>query len=110
MDREADSLASIVRDSTAFAQPDGERVRGAVRTYVRTVVDEEWELICEGRDSLQASRAPDGVFAALQAVEPRTPAATGFYDDSVRQLNDALDARRDLLEAARRACLSSWQR
>ena len=76
-------------------------MRGAVGTYVRTVVDEEWELMRDGGDSLRASRALDGVFAALQAVEPRTPAATGFYDDSVRQLNDALDARRDRLEAAR---------
>jgi hypothetical protein len=101
VDREADSLASIVRDSTAFPEQDGERVRDAVRTYVRTVVDEEWGLMRGGRDSLRASRALDGVFAALQAVEPKTPAATGFYDDSVRQLNDALDARRDRLQAAR---------
>ena len=55
----------------------------------------------EGGDSLGASRALDGVFAALQAVEPKTPAATGFYDDSVRQLNNALDSRRDRLEASR---------
>ena len=99
--READSLASLVRDSDAFAQPEGDRVRGAVGAYVRAVVDEEWELMREGSDSVRASRALDGVFGALQAVEPRTPAATGFYDDSVRQLNDALDARRDRLEAAR---------
>ena len=90
-----------MRDSTAFTGQDGERVRGAVGTYVRTVVDDEWELMREGGDSLQASRALDAVFAALQSVEPTTPAATGFYDDSVRQLNDALDARRDRLEAAR---------
>ena len=76
VNREADSLASIVRDSTAFPEQDGERVRGAVRTYVRTVVDEEWGLMREGRDSLRASRALDGVFAALQAVEPKTPAAS----------------------------------
>src|SRR6476619_2635386 len=31
----------------------------------------------------------------------KTPAATGFYDDSVRQLNGALDARRDRLQASR---------
>ena len=79
VDREADSLASIVRDSTAFPDQDAERVRGAVRTYVRTVVDEEWGLKRDGRDSLRASRALDGVFAALQAVEPRhrqRPAST----------------------------------
>jgi Protein of unknown function (DUF4239) len=109
VNREADALASIVRDSTAFPQPEGEHVRAAVRTYVRTVVDEEWGQMREGRDSLQASRALDGVFAALQAVEPTTPAATGFYDDSVRQLNDALDARRDRLEASAAGFPSSWQ-
>ena len=54
VDREADSLAC---DSTvAFPEQDGERVRSAVRTYVRTVVDAEWGLMREGRDSLQASR------------------------------------------------------
>jgi hypothetical protein len=73
VNREADSLASIVRDSSAFPQPEGERVRSAIRGYVHTVVDEEWAQMREGRDSLQASRALDGVFAALQAVEPTTP-------------------------------------
>ena len=99
--READSLASIVRDSAAFPEPDRDRVRDAVRTYVRAVVDEEWELMREGSDSPRASRALDGIYEALQAVEPTTPAATAFHDDSVRQLNDALHARRDRLEAAR---------
>jgi hypothetical protein len=99
--READSLSSIVRDSAAFPQPDGVRVRSAVGAYARAVVDDEWAQMQDGRDSLQASRELDRLFAALQAVEPRSPAATGFYDDAVRQLNDALDARRDRLAAAR---------
>ena len=76
-------------------------MRSAVRTYVRTVVDAEWGLMREGRDSLRASRALDGVFAALPARGAQNTRRTGFYDDSVHQLNDALDARRDLLEAAR---------
>jgi hypothetical protein len=99
--READSLASLVRDSAAFAQPEGDRVRDAVGIYARAVVEEEWELMRDGSNSPRATRALDGVFAALQNVEPRSPDATGFFDDSVRQLNDALDARRDRLEAAR---------
>jgi hypothetical protein len=48
---------------------------------VRMVVDEEWRLMRDGGDSLRASLVLDGVFAALQAVEPKTRAATGFYDD-----------------------------
>ena len=98
--READSLASIVRDSAAFPEAEGDRVRSAVGTYVRAVVDDEWAQMHDGNDSLQAATALDGVFTALQTVEPRSPGATGFFDDSVRQLNDALDARRDRLEAS----------
>ena len=49
----------------------------------------------EGGDSPRAWSAIGGVFDALQSVEPSSPAAVAFYDDSVRQLNRALDARRD---------------
>jgi hypothetical protein len=97
---EADSLASIVRDSAAFPEPERDRVRGAVRTHVRAVVDDEWARMRDGSDSPRATSALDAVFDALQTVEPRSPGATGFFDDSVRQLNDALDARRDRLDAA----------
>jgi hypothetical protein len=99
--READALASLVRDSDAFASPQGSDVRAAVGNYVRAVVEDEWPRMHDGEDSRRASDALDGVFGALQTVEPRSPGATGFYDDSVRQLNDALDARRDRLEASR---------
>jgi Protein of unknown function (DUF4239) len=99
--READSLASIVRDSDAFPQGDGARIRAAVGAYARVVTDDEWPQMRNGQESLAASRALDGVFAALQATKPRTSSATSFYDDSVNQLNDALVARRDRLEAAR---------
>jgi hypothetical protein len=84
--READSLASIVRDSTAFSEPDGDRVRGAVETYTRAVVDDEWARMRDGSDSPRTSKALDEVFVALQSVEPTSPAATAFYEDSVRQL------------------------
>jgi hypothetical protein len=35
--READAVASIVRDSAAFSEPEGDRVRGAVGKYVHSV-------------------------------------------------------------------------
>ena len=99
--READALASIVRDSAAFSEPEGDRVQGAVGSYVNSVVEEEWPLMRDGKDSAETANALDGVFVAMQTVEPESAGATGFFDDSVRQLNDALDARRDRLEAAR---------
>ena len=91
---EADAFAAIVRDSDAFPTAASERVRSAVGIYVRAVVDDEWPRMRDGSDSPGASRALTGVFHALQATEPTSPSATAFYDDSVRQLNSALDARR----------------
>jgi hypothetical protein len=98
--READALASIVRDSAAFPQRDGVRVRAAVGSYARAVTYDEWPQMRQGRESGAASRALGGVVAALQTTQPRSPAATSFYNDSVSQLNNALVARRDRLEAA----------
>ena len=98
--READSLSSIVRDSGAFPDPGGENVRRAVGTYVRAVVHDEWPQMHDGNDSALARTGLEGIFAAFRTVEPRSPQATAFYDDAVRQLNAALAARRDRLQTA----------
>jgi len=97
---EADALAAIVRDTGAFSQPERERVRASIGVYVRTVVDDEWPLLREGEDSPRASAAIDAVFTALQSVDAMQPSAAAFYDDSVRQLNAGLEARRNRLDDA----------
>ena len=96
--READALSSIVRDSDAF--PGGERESAAVGNYVRSVVVHEWPEMRDGDASPRARSGMDGIFAAFRTVEPRSARAKAFYDDAVRQLNTALDSRRDRLEAA----------
>lgn len=98
--QEADSLAAITRDSDALAPAEGALVRAAIGTYVRTVVTDEWPQLREGRDSVRASKDVNAIYAALEAAKPTTPQATAFYDDSVKQLNAALIARRNRLDAA----------
>ncbi len=97
---EADALAAVVRDSAAFQKPGDALVRGAVGTYVRAVVTDEWPRMHEGRDSVRATEAVDGMYAAIQKVDPKSPRAVAFYDDSVRQLSSALVARRNRLDEA----------
>jgi Protein of unknown function (DUF4239) len=98
--READALASIVRDSAAFPEPGGSNVRRAVGMYVRSVVEREWPRMREGTDSDLARSDLDGIYAALRTVAPASAAQTAFYDDALQQLNDALDARRKRIESA----------
>ena len=97
---EADALAAIVRDSGAFQPTERGRVRASVGAYVQTVVEEEWPRMREGNDSAHAWADVNAIFAVLQRFEPKSPSAVAFYDDSVRQLNVALDARRNRLDDA----------
>lgn len=94
---EADSLAAIVRDSTAFPQPGGGNVQSAVGEYVRAVVGDEWPEMRKGRESAIALNGLNDIFASFQTIQPRTHAQSAFYDDAVRQLNSALADRRDRL-------------
>ena len=98
--KEADSLASIVRDSAAFPEPGGQNVRVAVGDYVRNVVNDEWPQMHEGHDSGLAKFSLASIFAAFRTVRPDSTMSNGFYDDAVRQLNDALDSRRDRIDTA----------
>ena len=98
--READALSSVVRDSAAFPEPGGANVRLAVGNYVRTVVDKEWPEMHKGQDSSLARGSLSNIFAAFRTVKPTSHVETAFYDDSVSQLNDALDARRNRIQTA----------
>ncbi len=99
--RESDALASIVRDSQAFPEPGGSNVRNAVGAYVRAVVGDEWPKMHGGNESsLSAWSGLDDIFTAFRTVAPRSSSATAFYDDSVRQLNATIAARRDRLKSA----------
>jgi len=97
---EADGLEAIVRDSYAFGNPGGSAVRSSIAAYVRTVVDQEWPLMREGKESPAAWDAIDGVFSAMQAYKPVSTSQVAFYDDSVRHLNSVLEARSDRLGAS----------
>jgi hypothetical protein len=98
--QEADSLAAITRDSSALAPAQGARVRGAIGTYVRTVVNDEWPRLRDGRDSTRAWSDVNSIYTALEFAKPSSPQAIAFYDDAVKQLNTALIARRERLSAA----------
>lgn len=97
---EADALATIVRDSAAFPQPDSVRIHTAVGAYVRAVVVDEWPRMHEGKDSPRAAAAVAAMYKAIQGVDPKSSRAVAFYDDAVRQLSTVLDGRRNRLDDA----------
>jgi Protein of unknown function (DUF4239) len=97
---EADGLAAIVRDSRVFDEPAASNVQASVGRYVHAVVEQEWPLMRDGKESTVAWADIDGIFDAMQSYRPETSAQRSFYDDSVRHLNAVLEARRDRLGAS----------
>jgi hypothetical protein len=96
---EADDLGAIVRDSYAFG-PAGATIRASIGDYVRTVVDDEWPLMRDGKESSAAWLQIDEVFASMQGYKPVSTSEVAFYDDSVRHLNSVLEARSDRLDSS----------
>ena len=94
---EANALAAIVRDTRALPAAQADQVAQAVGVYTRAVVLDEWPRMRTGTDSRQAFVAIGGIYRALQGIEPRSARTRVFYDDAVRQLSAALDARRNRL-------------
>ena len=92
--RRSCTTAAHSRSPTVFA------FASAVGVYVRAVVEDEWPQMHEGNDSARASAAVDGIYRAIQGVDPHGPRAVAFYDDSVQQLSTALVARRNRLDDA----------
>ena len=75
--RRSCETAALSRSPTAIA------FAARVGAYVRAVVDDEWPRMHQGKDSTRASAAVDGIYTAIQEVDPRSPKAVAFYDDSV---------------------------
>jgi hypothetical protein len=97
---EADDLSAIVRDSYAFGNPAGARIRASIGDYAHAVVDDEWPLMRHGKESSGAWLRLDGVFTAMQGYEPSSASEVAFYDDSVRHLNSVLEARSNRLDSS----------
>jgi hypothetical protein len=97
---EADDLSTIVRDSYAFGQPAGGRIRASIGEYVSAVVNDEWPLMRKGEESSAAWLDIDKIFTAMQGYKPVTTAEISFYDDSVRHLNGVLEARSNRLDSS----------
>ena len=97
---EADALEAIVRDSEAFPQVERDEVRRAVGAYVRIVVDEEWSRMQDGDDSARAWAAVDGVYRALQAVEPVAAGIEGVVELPHGIVVESLRPRRVRLDDA----------
>jgi hypothetical protein len=91
---EANELAGIYFLANSFSDPEQSRVQDLARSYGRTVVEEEWPLMAQGKASPRAWALLDELRLAVQAMDPRTEAQQVLYDQGLTRVHELSDARR----------------
>lgn len=98
---EATNLAEIIRNTQAFPAAPRDRIRSAVIAYGNEVVQREWKLMEDGKQSDVASGKLDGIQHALASFSPSDEADKVFYGGAVSNFDAVVSARRDRIDSAK---------
>jgi hypothetical protein len=91
VESEANELSDLYRIVHALpkTQPTLERIAA----YARSVIDEEWHAMAQGRASPKSETALQEIWQAMLKVEPHTNTQEALYSEALSRFNDLSDAR-----------------
>ncbi|HSF32327.1 MAG TPA: hypothetical protein VLK82_17885 [Candidatus Tectomicrobia bacterium] len=98
---EADALGDLVRQAEVFPLPVQRAIFDAVRTYAKSVVEDEWPTMARGAESPLTRQAYTHLWQTMRNVEPRTPTEVNWHATMLQSLTAASDGRRDRLDDGR---------
>ncbi len=98
---EATAIADVFHDAGRFGDPVAGPVRQAMATYVRFVVDREWDLLGrERRLSNRAWAARDVAYETVLDVEAETPRQIALRQSMLKRIGDITEYRHTRQEVA----------
>lgn len=100
VDDEANSLAQIARDVQVFPKADQAKVDRSIVAYIHEVRGKEFPDMRNGGSDPGVNTRIDGVFAAVQGLNPQTTVQKAFYGSAVEKLNDMVAERRTRISTA----------
>src|SRR5262245_50250014 len=65
VEKEANSLGDLYRLADAMPEPTRSQIQQQAKAYARAVIDREWPLLEDGRESPEALRELDGLWQAI---------------------------------------------
>ena len=98
--QEAASAAELYRDLTTYGSAT-QATRDDVRSYVRSILRDEWPLLSEGRGSVATEAALGQIFVGLGKLEPESNRDSAIYSESFSKLNELVVLRRNRIIASR---------
>ena len=93
--KESNSLADIFLLADRLPEPQKTRIKEACKSYAHLVVDKEWELMQEGKVSMEARRQAFMLARSLNDFEPKTEAEKIVYPLLLEQMREVWDHRRE---------------
>jgi hypothetical protein len=94
--REAATAAQLYRDMAAYG-PETLPARTQLRTYMSSIVSDEWPLLAKGRTSDKTDVALFQLFEAIGQIRPGDGRDTAIYTEVFHNLNQLVELRRDRL-------------
>lgn len=98
--QEAASAAELYRDLTVYGS-DADQARGKLRTYVGSILKDEWPLLREGRGSTTTEAVLGELFQAFGRIRPQDDRDSAIYAEAFSKLNDMVVLRRDRIITSR---------
>jgi len=100
VDREADCVGSIYRDTQGLPASMGDDIRSDVQLYVTTVIDQEWPQQQAGKLPTQGWEPLRKVHSAIVTMQPKSLGEAVIQAELLRSLNLLYSARSSRLSAA----------
>ncbi|MFA4982426.1 MAG: DUF4239 domain-containing protein [Candidatus Omnitrophota bacterium] len=94
VEREANCVTDMVRDSQSFSQGSRQHIQGLIRQYAELVSGEEWAAMAKGRASARVSGVLNKMWDFYGSYEPATISERIFFEESVRHLDEVGELRR----------------
>src|SRR5690348_7865493 len=94
--REAATAAELYRDLNTYG-PETQPQKQALRTYMESVVRDEWPLLSEGKPSERTEIALFRLFQAIGQIHPKDNRDSAIFTEAFSNLNDLVGLRRDRL-------------
>ena len=83
--QEAASAAELYRNLTTYGSAT-QATRDDVRSYVRSILRDEWPLLSEGRGSVATEAALGQIFVELGKLEPESNRDSAIYSESIIEI------------------------
>ena len=94
---EASTLVLMYRNAQSFPQPQQDQAQQAIKAYIRSVLDDEWPALADGKGSPQTTKAINHLFDVYNPMIPESGWADQ-YARSIDDLGDVVKLRNELID------------